>query len=81
MEKRCIDSIEQPKLGHLIRRLRQEMKLTQEKFAQELGVVYSTVNKWENGKTMPSPLALTRIQEKLNLLADRGENILDSYLN
>jgi DNA-binding XRE family transcriptional regulator len=34
----------------LIRKLRQRLNLTQEQFAQKVGVTYSTVNHWENGK-------------------------------
>ena len=36
---------------------------TQEKFAQDVGVTVSTVNRWANGKYRPSPLAKERIRE------------------
>lgn len=39
------------------------MGLTQEQFAAKVGVTFSTVNRWENGKGTPSPLALRRIEE------------------
>lgn len=43
--------------------LRAALGLTQEQFAARLGVTVSTVNRWENGKGRPSPLAQRRIEE------------------
>ena len=37
-----------------IRALRERLQLTQEVFAQILGVSFATVNRWENGKSEPS---------------------------
>jgi DNA-binding XRE family transcriptional regulator len=37
-----------------IRELREHLQLTQEVFARILGVSFVTVNRWENGKTMPT---------------------------
>src|SRR5215475_6078007 len=37
-----------------IRRLRERLALTQELFARILGVSFATVNRWENGKSVPS---------------------------
>ncbi|MCU0548059.1 MAG: helix-turn-helix domain-containing protein [Leptolyngbya sp. Prado105] len=50
-------AIEQPAIGQLIRKLRQRLKLTQEKFAVQIGVTFPTINQWENGQATPSPLA------------------------
>ncbi len=44
--------------GANIRSLRKQMGLTQEEFAHEVGVTFATVNRWENGKSEPSRLAL-----------------------
>lgn len=55
----------QPEIGNLIRSLREELGLTQEKFAAKIGVTFPTVNRWENKRATPSPLAL----EKIELLA------------
>lgn len=57
----------QPEIGNLIRVLRQELGLTQEKFAAKLGVTFPTVNRWENKRATPSPLAI----EKIAALAKR----------
>ena len=43
--------------------LRAALGLTQERFAARVGVTVSTVNRWENGKGTPSPLAQQRIKE------------------
>lgn len=37
-----------------IRALREQLQLTQEVFARILGVSFATVNRWENGKSIPS---------------------------
>jgi len=47
----------------LIRELRQRLDLTQEQFAQRVGVTYSTVNHWENGKRIPQPFLVRRLHE------------------
>lgn len=46
-----------------IRKLRATLGLTQEQFAAKVGVTFSTVNRWENEKGRPSPLAMLRIEE------------------
>ena len=40
-------------LGQVILKARTELGWTQEQLARELGVVFSTVNRWENGKGEP----------------------------
>lgn len=47
----------------LVKRLRKRMGLTQEQFAQEVGVTFSTVNQWENGHRRPQPYLLKRLLE------------------
>ena len=51
------------KTEETVKSLRAALNLTQEQFAAKLGVTVSTVNRWENGKGKPSPLARIRIQE------------------
>jgi putative transcriptional regulator len=57
----------------LVKGLREQLKLTQEQFAQRVGVTYSTVNHWENGKRMPQPFLIRRLLELKAELA-RGGN-------
>jgi DNA-binding transcriptional regulator YiaG len=47
----------------LIKELRRRLDLTQEQFAHKVGVTYSTVNHWENGKRMPLPFLVKRLLE------------------
>ncbi len=47
----------------LIRELRRRLDLTQEQFAHRIGVTYSTVNHWENGKRVPLPFLVKRLVE------------------
>ncbi|BAU49568.1 helicase [Sulfurifustis variabilis] len=52
-----------------IRELRKSMGLTQQQFAELLGVSFVTLNRWENGQFKPSAMALSKLQA----LARRGE--------
>ena len=45
----------------LLRAVRRARGLTQENLAQELGVTFSTVNGWENGRHQPIPLLMRSI--------------------
>lgn len=45
----------------LVKSLRSELHLTQEQFAKEVGVTFSTVNQWENGRRNPQPFLLNRL--------------------
>jgi DNA-binding transcriptional regulator YiaG len=60
-----------------IRELRQQLHLSQERFAQRLGVSFQTVNRWESGKTNPSPMATKLIQQMLIELGKDGQDLLD----
>ncbi|MBV8884280.1 MAG: helix-turn-helix transcriptional regulator [Chroococcidiopsidaceae cyanobacterium CP_BM_RX_35] len=52
-------------INELVRKLRALCGLTQEQFAAKLGVTLVTVNRWENDRAKPMPLAL----RQLNALA------------
>ena len=64
----------------LIRELRKRTGLTQEKFAAKLGVTFPTINRWENGRAKPSPLAAQRIEELLRSMGDNSADLLKRYL-
>lgn len=46
-----------------IKRLRIFFGWSQERLARELGVSFSTVNRWERGRSRPSPMALNALQK------------------
>ncbi|UBF24955.1 helix-turn-helix domain-containing protein [Kovacikia minuta CCNUW1] len=70
----------QPEIGALVRALRQELGLTQEKFAAKLGVTFPTVNRWENKRAIPSPLAMEKLEGMARALGDRGQELLARFL-
>lgn len=45
-----------------IKSARQKLKLTQENLAKAIGVSFVTINRWENDKAKPSPLAVARLK-------------------
>jgi SNF2 family DNA or RNA helicase len=51
-----------PEYAERIRRLRAELDVTQGQFAEQVGVSYVTVNRWENGQNEPNPLAWEKIE-------------------
>jgi len=61
--KNVMSRIEESELARKIKELRSKLGLTQEQFAAKVGVTFSTVNRWENGKGKPSPLAMRQIEE------------------
>ncbi|MBE9053588.1 helix-turn-helix transcriptional regulator [Nostocales cyanobacterium LEGE 11386] len=71
--------INQPKVGKLIREIRKLTCLTQEQFAAKLGVTYPTVNRWENGRAKPSPLAIQKIENLLQEMGEQGQQLLTKY--
>ena len=69
----------QADISRLVRELRERTGLTQEKFAAKLGVTYPTINRWENGRAKPSPLALKQIENLSRGLGERGEDLLQEF--
>lgn len=69
----------QADLSRLVRELRQRTGLTQEKFAAKLGVTYPTINRWENGKAKPSPLAVQQIKDLLQFMGKDGLDLAELY--
>ena len=66
-----------PDMPRFVRELRLRTGLTQEKFAARLGVTFPTINRWENGRARPSPLAMQKIEELLRAMKERGSDLLD----
>jgi transcriptional regulator with XRE-family HTH domain len=62
-----------------VRDLRDRTGLTQEKFAAKLGVTFPTINRWENGRVKPSPLAIKQIEDLLRDLGENGRDLLEEF--
>lgn len=65
----------------LVKSLRDQLGLSQEKFAAKLGVTFSSVNRWENGRRKPSPLAMKQIESILLGLGPEGKKLHDEFFN
>lgn len=63
----------------LVSELRQSLGLTQEKLAAKLGVAFTTINRWENGRSKPSPLALKQIEDLLTGLGKEAGGLRVRY--
>ena len=72
-------AIEQPRIAQLVRETRQCLKLSQVKLATMLGVSFHSINRWENGRAQPSPLAMKQIKELLYQMGEPGEALLARY--
>ena len=46
-----------------IKKIRQKCFLSQEALGRELGVSFSSINRWESGKTKPNMSAMKKIKE------------------
>jgi len=46
---------------------------TQEQLARNIGVSLNTVQRWESGKTHPSPLAIEKLQELLKDVLEQDQ--------
>ena len=50
-------------LSEQIKKIRQKAFLSQDAFAKELGVAYSTINRWETGKSKPNLSAMKSLKD------------------
>jgi transcriptional regulator with XRE-family HTH domain len=57
----------------MVKEVRQQLKLSQEELAHELGVSFSTINRWENSKTVPSRLARRQFETFCERMKEQGE--------
>ena len=62
----CIDTAyfrgENMNFSEGIKHIRKVTYLSQESFAKEIGVSFSTVNRWERGKSKPNYVAMKKIK-------------------
>ena len=55
--------MDQKKIGSFLRELRKEQGITQEQFAEKLGVSARTISRWETGNNMPDISLLSEIAD------------------
>ena len=68
-------NIEDNEFARMIRELRSRVLLTQDQFAAKVAVTFSTLNRWESGKSKskPLPLAMRQIDELFSFSEDIGD--------
>ncbi|HEY9902528.1 MAG TPA: helix-turn-helix transcriptional regulator [Candidatus Sericytochromatia bacterium] len=79
--KRNSKGTDQLDLANLVRETRQRLELSQAQFATKLGVSFQSVNRWENGRTKPLPVALKQIEHLLHQMGDTGKDLLVKYFS
>lgn len=52
---------------------RQQLGLSPQELAQELGVSFATINRWENAKTVPFKLARMQFEAFCNRMRAQGK--------
>jgi ribosome-binding protein aMBF1 (putative translation factor) len=56
----------------LVKTVREQLGLSQEDLARELGVSFASVNRWENGQAKPSKLARVQLDAFCTRMIERG---------
>lgn len=56
-----------------VKELQAKLGLTQKQFAAKVGVIWATVNRWENGGGRLSPLAMRRVEDLTREAEDIGQ--------
>lgn len=59
--------MDQQKIGKLISKLRKEKELTQEQFAEKMGISINAVSKWERGLSFPDVSLLKKVCTELGI--------------
>jgi len=60
-------------IPELAREVRRQLGRSQEELAHELGVNFTTINRWENGKTSPFKLAQAQIKVFCERMTPKGK--------
>ncbi len=57
----------------LVKKIRRQLGISQEELAHELRVSFTTVNRWENGKTTPFKLARAQFDSFCEKMVEEGK--------
>jgi len=63
----------------LVRELRECYQVSQESFARRMKVSFATVNRWENGHSIPRPIAVDKLKKLTKKLDDRGDDLMERH--
>ncbi len=64
---------EDQNLPEFVKEIRRQLALSQEDLARELGISFSTVNRWENGLVNPSKLAKAQLDNFCAKMTRQGK--------
>jgi len=56
----------------LVKEVRKQLAISQEDLARELGVSYTTINRWEKGLSKPSKLAKVQFESFFEKMIKKG---------
>ena len=62
----------------LLKEVRKQLELSQEDLIREIGVSFSTINRWENMKTFPSKLARLQFESYCKKMIKQNKLYLPS---
>ena len=62
-----------------IKVLRAQLGLSQEDLAREVGVSFATLNRWENGKSNPSKLAMAQLEKFCSRMTRKGDLVQNPF--
>ena len=60
-------------LPDLVKEIRSQLALSQEDLARQLGISFTTVNRWENGQVKPSKLARAQFDNFCAKMVKQGK--------
>ncbi|MGB3495310.1 MAG: helix-turn-helix transcriptional regulator [Elainellaceae cyanobacterium] len=66
-------------VGELLKEIRHRTGLSQKKLAERLGVSFTSVNRWENGRQKPIPLVKRQIEAIVREMGGDGQDLLNQY--
>lgn len=81
MQRRGSIVTDSPALPILIRDLRKQLGLSQEQLARQLGISFQTVNRWENGRSIPSQMAMKLLKKLLKDMSIPNQDLWEPYLS
>ena len=67
-------------MNYLVKKMRELANMSQEQFAKEIGTTVVSVNRWENGKSLPNPMAQNQLKQFCkNHSIDIADIIIEKY--
>lgn len=62
-----------------VKAIREQLGLSQEDLARKIGVSFATLNRWENGKSNLSKLAMVQLEKFCSRMTHKGDLAENSF--